>query len=100
MPRVACQEMRLLELGHVDLRVSTEHPVKRGGTALGMADDEEVGHPAARSPRSPKLGKGRFAGRFRFVSHRASPRLFTSTLAPPFARLAPDALQLALHPHA
>ena len=39
------EEPRLLELGHEDLRVAPQHLVERGRAALGVADDEEVGHP-------------------------------------------------------
>src|ERR1019366_1477926 len=37
------EEPCLLELGHEDLRMTSEELVERRGTALGMTDDEEVG---------------------------------------------------------
>src|ERR1035441_9479022 len=37
------EEPCLLELGHEDLRMTSEELVERRGAALGMTDDEEVG---------------------------------------------------------
>src|ERR1035437_7609248 len=63
------EEPRLLQIRHEDLRVSTEHVVKRGRPALGMPDDHEVGHPpgaiaarghlSTRHRHSPTASRGR-----------------------------------------
>ena len=50
-----------LHVGHEDLRVAAEHLVERGGAALGVADDEEVGQPPAASSPSP-IGRGSSLG--------------------------------------
>src|SRR5664279_3054755 len=69
---VVREELRLLPNRHEYLRMAAQHRMHGSGAALGVADDEEVRQPATRSPRSPKLGERRFAGRFRLVSHRVS----------------------------
>src|SRR5580692_11428632 len=43
--QIACEEHRLLELRHVDLRMRSQYLKQSGSSTLGLADDEEVWHP-------------------------------------------------------
>ena len=51
------EEPWLLDVGHEDLRVGAQHPVERGRPALGVADDEEVGHARRAAAAPPSVGR-------------------------------------------
>ena len=50
--QVACEEPWLLQLGHVDLRVTPQHLVQSGRSTLVVTDDEEVRDSHLRNARS------------------------------------------------